>query len=110
MQGLKSVARSDMRRTLKALVTTAFGIVIAMGPSVATLGQSDGLSIQFIGSDWFVNDTVVTGTSPGHAFLCMRYMLKQGVKEDCWGFYPKNALAYVYGPGIVDSEFGDSHD
>ncbi|MBS0642932.1 MAG: hypothetical protein JSS43_23965 [Proteobacteria bacterium] len=47
------------------------------------------------------------GPSLGHAFMCIEMLLNQGIKEDCFGFYPKNGgteLA-VGGPGVVNNEF-----
>jgi hypothetical protein len=42
-----------------------------------------------------------------HAFVCVRLKRAAGVKEDCYGFYPRRATAkaLVGGPGVVDSEF-----
>ncbi|SCZ05653.1 hypothetical protein SAMN02927923_03724 [Microvirga guangxiensis] len=41
----------------------------------------------------------------GHAFTCIALHLNNGVKEDCYGFYPKNdGKGAIYGPGIVRSE------
>ncbi|MBL8565813.1 MAG: hypothetical protein JNM89_08860 [Hyphomicrobiaceae bacterium] len=47
------------------------------------------------------------GPSPGHAFMCLAYHLNNGVKEECFGFYPKGAArdAFIGGPGIVAKEF-----
>jgi len=44
----------------------------------------------------------------GHAWICLGVNLSSGIKEDCYGFYPRNGgLGQVVGPGTVDSEFGD---
>jgi len=43
----------------------------------------------------------------GHAFMCVAYHLNSGIKEDCYGFYPRGSTtrAVVGGPGIAASEF-----
>jgi hypothetical protein len=41
----------------------------------------------------------------GHAFACMAYHLSSGIKEECYGFYPKTTGALlVGGPGVADNE------
>ena len=41
----------------------------------------------------------------GHAFMIISYGVSNGSKEDCYGFYPKEGLGVIAGPGIVSSEF-----
>ena len=42
----------------------------------------------------------------GHAFVCLQLRLSTGIKEDCYGFYPKGTTSTIVGgPGVVDSEF-----
>jgi hypothetical protein len=43
----------------------------------------------------------------GHAFICISIPVNSGIKEDCYGFYPKtNSVAgFIGGPGLTDSEF-----
>lgn len=43
----------------------------------------------------------------GHAFMCISIPLNAGVKEDCFGFYPKpgGRFAFVGGPGVTEPEF-----
>lgn len=45
--------------------------------------------------------------SPGHAFICIRRHLNSGIKEDCYGFYPREdgAGMFVGTPGAVKNEF-----
>src|SRR5438045_3816754 len=39
-------------------------------------------------------------------FFCIEYQLNSGIKEDCFGFYPKTASGmFVGGPGVAESEF-----
>lgn len=47
------------------------------------------------------------GASPGHAFMCIALHLNSGIKEDCFGFYPKTVSLemFVGGPGLIDNEF-----
>lgn len=41
----------------------------------------------------------------GHAFACMQYHLGSGIKEECFGFYPKNdGDVLIGGPGAADNE------
>jgi hypothetical protein len=41
----------------------------------------------------------------GHAFTCMAYHLNSGIKEECFGFYPKGVSALLIGgPGVADNE------
>jgi len=41
----------------------------------------------------------------GHAFTCMAYHLNSGIKEECFGFYPKTTSALLIGgPGVADNE------
>ena len=48
------------------------------------------------------------GVSPGHAFMCISLHLNSGIKEDCYGFYPKEGVAgVIWGPGMVVKEFSD---
>jgi hypothetical protein len=41
----------------------------------------------------------------GHAFLCIHVPTRSGIKEDCFGFYPKDGVGIIGGPGTVISEF-----
>ena len=44
----------------------------------------------------------------GHAWICLGVNLSSGIKEDCYGFYPRSGgLGQIVGPGTVDSEFAD---
>jgi len=46
------------------------------------------------------------GSFTGHAFVCLEEERIVGLREDCYGFYPrKSGKALVGGPGVVDSEF-----
>lgn len=46
----------------------------------------------------------------GHAFLCIRFPLTQGIKEDCYGFYPvASGVGEISGPGIVNAEPTKDH-
>ena len=50
------------------------------------------------GANW--SDSSFTG----HAFVCLRLTVHNGIKEDCYGFYPRSSGAIFGGPGVVDSE------
>lgn len=42
----------------------------------------------------------------GHAFMCISIPLSSGIKEDCFGFYPRDGVkGIIGGPGITNSEF-----
>src|SRR5260221_9877973 len=47
----------------------------------------------------------ITAGTPGHAFFCLSYHLNTGVKEDCFGFYPKDLTKAFDGPGVISNEF-----
>ena len=45
----------------------------------------------------------------GHAFMCISLHLNNGVKEECFGFYPKDGgSGFVGTPGATVSEFKKS--
>lgn len=49
--------------------------------------------------------------SPGHAFICIDYDLNSGIKEECYGFYPKiNSNAAVIGAPSLANEFKKTPD
>ena len=61
------------------------------------------IKIEFMASDvsWVEQEYV------GHAFMCISIPLNSGIKEDCFGFYPRSnsPLAFIGGPGVTVSEF-----
>ncbi|WP_424140480.1 hypothetical protein [Roseomonas chloroacetimidivorans] len=63
---------------------------------------SGDIYLQIMGSDtsWAAREFT------GHAFSCIILHLNNGVKEDCYGFYPagEGTRAVVSGPGVVNSE------
>ncbi|MBD2745786.1 hypothetical protein IC232_03655 [Microvirga sp. BT688] len=45
----------------------------------------------------------------GHAFTCIALHLNNGIKEDCYGFYPKQGgKGLIDGPGIIKSELKEN--
>lgn len=59
------------------------------------------ITIEFMASNANWADQSMTG----HAFICVGLHLNSGIKEECFGFYPKDGIkGSVYGPGCVDSE------
>jgi hypothetical protein len=69
---------------------------------VIPVRAADGISIQFMASDGNWADKSFTG----HAFVCVQLQVGSGLKEDCYGFYPrKSGKGLVGGAGVVDSEF-----
>lgn len=47
----------------------------------------------------------ITDSSVGHVFFCISLNLSSGIKEECFGFYPKSDLKAFDGPGVVSNEF-----
>lgn len=85
-----------MKRFALILIAT---IVLAIRQADATPGD---IYIEVMGGEvsWVDKQFV------GHAFLCLSYHLNNGVKEDCYGFYPaKSGTGQVLGPGVVSNEF-----
>lgn len=86
-----------MRRLCVVLLTWACATF-----SAAPVNAADDIFIQIMASDANWTDSSFTG----HAFVCMQLKLNTGLKEACYGFYPRStAKALVGGPGVVDSEF-----
>jgi hypothetical protein len=81
-------------------------IALAIVVSSPARGAVD-ITIQIMASDGNWKDQSFTG----HAFICLQLPVSNGVKEDCYGFYPRqNGTGLIGGPGIVDSEFDfDKH-
>lgn len=50
----------------------------------------------------------ITDGTPGHVFFCIRAQLIAGLREDCFGFYPKSGLKAFDGPCFVSNEFKKS--
>ena len=82
---------------MKLVVATALLTVIVLAQGLAA-GEP---SIQFMatGANWS------DGSFTGHAFVCIQLPTNSGIKEDCFGFYPRTAGSIFGGPGVVDSEF-----
>lgn len=71
--------------------------LFALAPSYA-MAQ---VSVSFYGATW-----VTSGADKGffHAFMCVNTKLNAGVKEDCFGFYPKQSKKAAIGvPGKIDN-------
>ncbi len=76
-------------------------LIICLG--AGQLFAADGINLQIMAT----RVSSINNEFTGHAFMCIDLLLKSGVKEDCYGFYPKqdNITGYVGGPGVVNSEF-----
>jgi hypothetical protein len=74
-----------------AVITGSVGQCAAQGP----------ITVEFMAAkpSWTNHEFV------GHAFLCVRIPTRQGIKEDCFGFYSKDGVGVIAGPGKVVSEF-----
>lgn len=77
-------------------------VLSLVAPPALPARAADGIWVQFMASDGNWADQSVTG----HAFVCVQLQVSSGLKEDCFGFYPrKGGKGLVGGPGVVDSEF-----
>lgn len=70
-------------------------------PAVAVANPGD-LYLHFYSSKYSWENKSITG----HAFLCVAYHLNSGIKEECFGFYPKGGGLdmLIGGPGVADNE------
>lgn len=85
-------------RNVKLILLMAF-LMIAV--RTAAIHAADGVTIELMAS----NANWVDESATGHAFICVGLHLNSGIKEECFGFYPKTGgKGAVYGPGCVDSE------
>ena len=73
-------------RSLKGAWLATVILLLAHGQGLAKPGD---LTLEVLGSArWPVIDR---GTGLVHAFLCIGYELNSGIKEECYGFYPRKA-------------------
>jgi hypothetical protein len=88
-------------KTSKIVFVMAVLLFGLMGPT-RQVSAADDITVQFMASgpaNW--DDNSITG----HAFICVGIKVGSGIKEECFGFYPKTGgKGAVYGPGCVDSE------
>ena len=84
------------------LVATLAAIAFASTPTSLSAASGD-IVLQVMASP----AGFAEGASPGHSFMCLAYHLNSGVKEECFGFYPRGASKNVFigGPGIVAKEY-----
>lgn len=69
--------------------------------STPTFGAPGDIYVEFYGAKTSWSDSEFVG----HAFACVALHLNNGIKEDCYGFYPKTGgKGLVGGPGLVASE------
>lgn len=86
-----------LRRWGRNVALLAFGLVHAQ-PLAAAPGD---IFAEFYGSEVSWAD----GEYVGHAFACIVLHLNAGIKEDCYGFYPREGgKGLVGGPGLTASE------
>jgi len=93
-------------RTLN--ICMALGIAFCCGALSRPAAAADDIYLELMAS----RVSVINGEFTGHAFMCIELLLSSGIKEDCYGFYPKadNMKGYVGGPGVVQSEFQKKPD
>jgi hypothetical protein len=83
-------------------VVSAFAFAgLVMGNSFARCDAQESITVEFMAAkpSWTKREFV------GHAFLCVRVRTQSGIKEDCFGFYSKDGVGIIGGPGTVLSEF-----
>ena len=58
-----------------------------------SLFAAGGINLEIMAS----RVSTIKGEFTGHAFMCIALLLNSGIKEDCYGFYPKtdNIKGYV---------------
>jgi hypothetical protein len=88
------------------LVSKLIFVVVLLTPiSAPAVANAEGIQLQVMASPAGFAGFAI-GASPGHAFLCVAIELAQGIKEDCYGFYPRSVShVFVGGPGEVSDEF-----
>lgn len=88
-----------------SLVKSFWFLIVTMllGLSQVDTMEAETLGIQFMASETSWTD----GEFVGHAFICLSVYLNSGIKEDCFGFYPREGekKPFIGGPGVVKSEF-----
>jgi hypothetical protein len=87
-----------MNRYIHVSFVMAAGIAVVLA-SRAIAAESITVEFMAAKTSWIKREFV------GHAFLCVRIPTSSGVKEDCFGFYPKDGHGIIGGPGAVVSEF-----
>jgi hypothetical protein len=91
---------------LKGLIHLAIrlwlSIVIIAFLSFANTPSTQQIQVEFMASklSWGAREFV------GHAFMCISVPVGAGIKEDCYGFYPKEGgKGVIQGPGVINPEF-----
>lgn len=94
-------------RPYQRIVRTSYLICALLLMAVSALA-ADGITLEFMAS----RVSSINGEFTGHAFMCIGLQLNAGIKEDCYGFYPRNDTikGYIGGPGVVESEFKKNPD
>ena len=89
--------------SLGIIAKLAFALALVGMPVARPLFAADGITLQIMAS----RVSTINGEYTGHAFMCIALLLNSGIKEDCYGFYPKadNIKGYIGGPGVINSEF-----
>lgn len=69
--------------------------------SKPAVGAPGDIYVEFYGAKTSWSDSEFVG----HAFACIALHLNNGIKEDCYGFYPKSGgKGLIGGPGLTASE------
>lgn len=88
---------------LGSLIKVAVAIVTFTAGAIMPLSAADDITLELMAS----KVSTINGEFTGHAFMCLALLLNSGIKEDCYGFYPREntVKGYIGGPGVVDGEF-----
>src|SRR5712671_1590676 len=91
-----------MKTKLRTPLAATLGVVAFLSVAfvIAALNPPD-YEIQFMASrqSWAKNEWA------GHAFMMITTRTSGGIKEDAYGFYPKDAKTLIIGgPGVIASE------
>lgn len=91
---LKSM--QEPRKNFNSLDSTS-----AAASNAVRLAPPQSIQLEILASETAVTE----GEWTGHAFMIISIPLSSGIKEDGYGFYPKDGgIGQIYGPGIVQSE------
>lgn len=89
--------------TVRKVIVAALILVALMTHPVRVDAAAGDVLLEVMASP----EGFAAGASLGHAFMCIELLLNSGIKEDCYGFYPKSnkISAFIGGPGVVNDEF-----
>jgi hypothetical protein len=85
------------KKEMLILVALLVSVVFFVGQ-----GMAQEIRVEFMASDVSWTNSEYTG----HAFMCISITTNTGIKEDCYGFYPKEgSKGFIGGDGVIEEEF-----